>query len=132
MGLPIEGLHEEAGPGVLEAAIQASDALRAADNAALFKTFVKVLAQKRQKIATFMAKWSAEWPGLSGHIHVSLSDTEGRAVFCDRQQGDGLSAAMRQFLGGQQALMPELLCLVALRSRRRLGKDRSPIFARCP
>ena len=113
MGLPIEGLHEEAGPGVLEAAIQASDGLRAADNAALFKTFVKVLVQKRGKVATFMAKWSPEWPGLSGHVHVSLTDAEGRAVFRDRQQVDGLSTAMRRFLGGQQALMPELLSLVA-------------------
>jgi glutamine synthetase len=113
MGLPIEGLHEEAGPGVLEAALQASDGLRAADNAALFKTFVKVLAQKREKTATFMAKWSSEWPGLSGHIHVSLTDTEGNSVFCDRQQADGMSTTMRRFLGGQQALMPELLSLVA-------------------
>ena len=113
MGLPLEGLHEEAGPGVLEAAIQAGDALRAADDAALFKTFVKVLAQKRQKIATFMARWSEKWPGQSGHIHVSLTDGEGRAVFHDDGAEAGMSGVQRQFLAGQQILMPELLCLVA-------------------
>ena len=37
-GVPIEGLHTETGPGVFEAAIQAADALEAADRGVLFKT----------------------------------------------------------------------------------------------
>src|SRR5262249_38743017 len=41
MRFPLEGLHTETGPGVLEAAIQYADALEGADRAALFKTFVK-------------------------------------------------------------------------------------------
>ena len=39
--VPIEGLHTETGPGVYEAALTVSDPLRAADDAALFKTTVK-------------------------------------------------------------------------------------------
>ena len=70
---PIEGLHTETGPGVLEAAIQYDEALEAADRAALFKTFTKVLAQRHGLMATFMAKWSKDWPGQSGHLHVSLA-----------------------------------------------------------
>ena len=46
MDFGIEGLHEETGPGVIEAAIGYDGALAAADKAALFKTFVKVLAQR--------------------------------------------------------------------------------------
>ena len=42
MDFPIEGLHEETGPGVIEAAIGVDGALAAADKAALFKTFAKV------------------------------------------------------------------------------------------
>ncbi len=38
MRIPIEGLHTETGPGVLEAAIGYSTALEAADRGALFKT----------------------------------------------------------------------------------------------
>jgi glutamine synthetase len=38
MRFPIEGLHTETGPGVLEAALAYCDALEAADRAALFKT----------------------------------------------------------------------------------------------
>ena len=52
---------------------------RAADKAALFKLFTKVLAQKRDWLATFMAKWSKDWPGCGGHMHMSLWKEIGRA-----------------------------------------------------
>jgi len=122
MRMPIEGLHTETGPGVLEAALRYSDALEAADRAALFKTFAKIFSQKRGLMATFMAKWSRDWPGQSGHLHISLKDEEGRAVFHDPEQPHGVSAAMRHFLGGQLTLMPELLAMVAstVNSYRRL------------
>ena len=113
MDFPLEGLHTETGPGVLEAAICHADALAAADRAALFKTYTKVLAQRQDWMATFMAKWSPEWPGQSGHIHISLSDQEGAPVFFDADNEDGMSEVMRHFIGGQQALMPELLCMIA-------------------
>jgi len=113
MDFALEGLHEETGPGVLEAAIAADGALSAADKAALFKTFAKVLAQRQNRMATFMAKWSADWPGQSGHIHISLRDRAGKPVFHDAAAGDGMSPTMRQFLGGQQRLMPDLLAMVA-------------------
>jgi glutamine synthetase len=98
---------------VLEAAIQYADALEGADRAALFKTFVKVLAERRGWMATFMAKWSRDWPGQSGHLHVSLKDADGRPIFHDADKPDRMSDAMRWFIGGQQALLPELLAMVA-------------------
>jgi len=114
MRFPIEGLHTETGPGVMEAAIQYTEALEAADRAALFKTFTKVLAQRNGLMATFMAKWSKDWPGQSGHLHVSLTRTKGgTAVFHDPKQPHSMSKEMRWFVGGQQALMPELLAMVA-------------------
>jgi glutamine synthetase len=114
MDMAIEGLHTETGPGVLEAAIGVDEALRAADKAVLFKTFVKVVAQRRGLMATFMAKWSRDWPGQSGHIHLSLKDKAGgKPVFHDASAERGMSQAMRHFIGGQQKLMPELLAMVA-------------------
>ena len=113
MGIPIEGLHTETGPGVLEAAIQVSDALEAADRAALFKTFTKVFFQRHDLMATFMAKWSKDYPGQSGHIHLSLTDRKGKPVFHDAKAADTMSDTMRWFVGGQQALMPELLAMTA-------------------
>ena len=113
MDMPIEGLHTETGPGVLEAALGVDDALRAADKAALFKTFTKVLAQRNGWMATFMAKWSPDWPGQSGHIHVSLGHDERGAVFFDENKPDNISDEMRWFIGGPQGLMPELLSMIA-------------------
>ncbi len=113
MDMPLEGLHTETGPGVLEAAITVDEALAAADKAALFKTFTKALAQRNGLMATFMAKWSHLQPGQSGHIHVSFKDKEGGSVFYDGSEKQAISKKMRQFIAGQQALMPELLAMVA-------------------
>jgi glutamine synthetase len=113
MRMPIEGLHTETGPGVIEAALHYAEALEAADRAALFKTFVKVLAQRRGLMATFMAKWSEKLPGQSGHLHVSLARKDGSSAFHDPAATDGMSQEMRWFVGGQLALMPELLAMVA-------------------
>ena len=122
MDFGLEGLHEETGPGVLEAAITYDQALNSADKAALFKTFSKIALQKQNKMATFMAKWSADYPGQSGHIHLSIRDPAGKAVFHDPSQPHSMSQTMRWFIGGQQRLMPELLAMVAptINSYRRL------------
>jgi len=111
MDCAIEGLHTETGPGVLEAAIRVDDALRAADKAALFKTFCKALFQRRGLMATFMAKWSSAYPGQSGHIHVSLH-RGGQSAFHDPATADGLSTTMRHFIAGQVRYMPEVLPMV--------------------
>ncbi len=114
MRFPIEGLHTETGAGVLEAALAYDAAMESADKAALFKTFTKILAQRRGWMATFMAKYSNNWPGQSGHIHVSLRDKKtGKPVFFDKKKEYGMSDTMRWFVGGQQALMPEFLSMVA-------------------
>jgi glutamine synthetase len=114
MDFPLEGLHTETGPGVLEAAIAVDSADNAGDKAALFKTFIKVLAQRNDMMATFMAKWSAEYPGQSGHIHLSLRhrDSSGSA-FYDSEQPNGMSTIQRQFVAGQQRLMPQFLSMIA-------------------
>lgn len=114
MDFPLEGLHTETGPGVLEAAITVDDAANAADKAALFKTFTKVWAQRNDMMATFMARWSSDYPGQSGHIHLSLFDADsGSSAFYDQTNAQGMSAIQRQFIAGQQRLMPELLAMFA-------------------
>jgi glutamine synthetase len=113
MRFPIEGLHTETGPGVLEAPLIYCEALEAADRAALFKTFAKVLAQRNGLMATFMAKWSSSVAGQSGHLHISLHKTNGDPVFHDPSKPHDMSDTMRWFVGGQQALMPELLAMIA-------------------
>ncbi|HID01753.1 MAG TPA: glutamine synthetase [Desulfobacterales bacterium] len=118
MDFPMEGLHTETGPGVLETAIAVDSALNAADKGALFKTFMKVLAQQNGLMATFMAKWSNEYPGQSGHIHISLRHKEDStngsgSAFYDNSQKNNISDIQRHFVAGQQRLMPQILCMIA-------------------
>jgi len=113
MDIPIEGLHEETGAGFMEAAITASDAVQTADRATLFKNMVKTIAQKNDLLATFMAKWTLEEQGQSGHIHMSLNDQNGDNVFYDSNDKNGISQKMRHFIGGQQQLLPQFLALIA-------------------
>ena len=114
--IPIEGLHTETGPGVYEVAIRYDEALRMADKAALFKSAMKQLAARRGLSVTFMAKWNADLPGSSGHLHQSLWATDPasaskRPVFHDPKGPHRLSAIARHYLAGQLALMPELTAL---------------------
>lgn len=122
MDFPIEGLHEETGPGVLEAAIAVDGGLASADKASLFKTFTKIEMQRQGKMATFMAKCSEEYPGQSGHIHISLRDPSGKGVFYDESKKDHCSDTMMHFLGGVQSQLPQVLAMVAptINSYRRL------------
>lgn len=122
MDMGLEGLHEETGPGVLEAAIGYTSALESADRASMFKTFSKIALQRKEKIATFMARWSSEYAGQSGHIHVSLKDKDGKPLFYDAKKPDNISDTMRHFVAGQQQMMPQLLSMIAptINSYRRL------------
>ncbi|MDC0073135.1 glutamine synthetase [Gammaproteobacteria bacterium] len=111
MDMHLEGLHTETGPGVIEAAITVDDALLSADKAILFKTFMKVLAQRNNLMANFMAKWSENYPGQSGHIHASLQHLNGESAFTG-SQGE-TTETMTYFLGGLQRYMREFSCLIA-------------------
>ncbi|MCB1099478.1 MAG: glutamine synthetase, partial [Verrucomicrobiae bacterium] len=125
MGFPLEGLHCETGPGVWEAALTYNDALAMADSAALFKTFTKVFFQKRDLLATFMAKWSMDYPGQSGHVHQSVTDREtGKNLFYDGTQPHQMSDLMQHYIAGQQQFLKPFLamCAPTINSYTRLVK----------
>ncbi len=112
--VPLEGLHTETGPGVYEAAIIHDEVLRAADKAALLKTAVKEIAYRHGILATFMAKWNAELPGCSGHLHQSLwSADRGQNLFFEAGDPDKMSPLMRQFVAGQLHSLPHILPMFA-------------------
>ncbi|MBT3428512.1 MAG: glutamine synthetase [Gammaproteobacteria bacterium] len=113
-GVPLEGVHCETGPGVWEAAIGVDESLAAADKAARFKILTKAFFQKRGMMATFMAKWSMDYPGQSGHLHQSLFHNEtGQSVFYDANQKGGMSESMKQYVAGVQTHMKSLLAITA-------------------
>lgn len=105
-GIPIEGLHTETGPGVYEAAILFSEALEAADRAILFKTGAKEVGSRFGIMPSFMAKWSTQYPGCSGHIHQSMSDGK-KNLFYDAKGRNGMSRMFESYLAGQVAGLME-------------------------
>jgi glutamine synthetase len=112
LGMPLEGLHCETGPGVWEGALEYDEAIAAADKAVMFKTFSKVFFQKREIMATFMARWSLDYPGQSGHIHVSPKCLKtGKNLFYDEKGKHHMSPLMEQFVGGMVKYMKEFLPL---------------------
>ncbi|HSS27266.1 MAG TPA: glutamine synthetase family protein [Usitatibacter sp.] len=100
-GVPIEGLHTETGPGVYEAAILFSDALEAADRAILFKTGAKEIGARYGIMPSFMAKWSSQYPGCSGHLHQSLSDGKKNLFHDPKGRHGGMSKLFESYLAGQ-------------------------------
>ncbi len=112
--VPIEGLHTETGPGVLEAAIQYAGVIEAADRATLFKTGVKEIAYKHGVMATFMAKISESLPGCGGHVHQSLWDKTGKKnLFFDAKDKHHMSEVMKSYVAGQLYCLPHLLPMYA-------------------
>lgn len=112
--IPLEGLHTETGPGVYEAAIVYAEALEAADKAILFKTAVKEIAYKHGIVASFMAKWRADLPGCSGHVHQSLWDKNSETnLFFESRAPTKMSEIMRQYIAGQLYCLPHILPMFA-------------------
>jgi glutamine synthetase len=112
--VPLEGLHTETGPGVLEAAIVYSDIVEAADRAVLFKSSVKEIAYKHGIMATFMAKISENLPGCGGHVHQSLWDkSQKKNVFHSDKDPQGMSDVMKNYVAGQLYCLPQILPMFA-------------------
>jgi glutamine synthetase len=105
-GMVVEGSKGEAWPGQHELNFKYADALRAADDHAIFKTGIKAIAQQHGMSVSFMAKPDHTWVGSSCHIHSSLW-RGGEAAFA------GESDVFKQYLAGQIALAADLAVFVA-------------------
>src|SRR3989440_2343085 len=99
--------------GVYEAAVPCDQMLGGADKAAPFKTAVKEICARHAVMPTFMAKWSKELPGCSGHLHQSLWTLDGHPLFLDARAYKGMSKLMQHYVAGQVALMPAMTALIA-------------------
>ncbi len=105
-GLPVGTLMSEYAPGQYEITLQhRADALRAVDEAILFKRLLRGVAAQHGLIASFMAKPFTQRAGSGAHLHVSLADGAGRNVFAaDAPEGTPL---LRQAIGGLLATAAE-------------------------
>ncbi|AVO39460.1 glutamine synthetase family protein [Pukyongiella litopenaei] len=104
MGIPAQAAISESGLGQFEINLLHGPAIRAADDAWLFKGLVRGLARKHGFATTFMAKPYPDDAGNGMHVHFSVLDAEGRNVFDDG--GDAGSAALHAAVAGCLAAMP--------------------------
>jgi glutamine synthetase len=111
-GLPAETLMSEYAPGQFEITLHhRRDALRAVDEAILFKRLIKGVAAKHGVTATFMAKPFAEHTGSGLHLHLSLEDVAGRNLFADAAPAG--SPLLRHAVAGMQTTMADSVAIFA-------------------
>jgi glutamine synthetase len=100
MGLDLESVNSEYDDGQFELTLRYDAALRAADDAFLFKVMAREVAAKRGYMLSFMGKPITERGGSGIHINLSLADMEGNNAFFDSSDPDGLSDLARQCIAG--------------------------------
>ncbi|WP_068110155.1 glutamine synthetase family protein [Tropicimonas marinistellae] len=84
MDIPADTAISESGIGQFEINLMhQEDALRAADDAWLFKMLLKGLARRHGFAASFMAKPYPDYAGSGLHMHFSVLDKNGSNIFDD-------------------------------------------------
>jgi glutamine synthetase len=116
-GVPVEFSKGEWGPGQHEINLRYAPALEMADRHVVYKLAAKEIAARQGASLTFMAKFHEELAGSSLHIHTSLADDEGQAVFPGVEPLPGTHAhssdTFRFFVGGLLAHVRELSLFLA-------------------
>jgi glutamine synthetase len=111
-GIEVEGYNREHGEGMYEMNLRYAGALEAADRGMLFKSGAKEVLAQAGAVPTFMAKYSEQVDGCSGHIHQSLWRGNVNA-FWDAAAPHHMSPALTSYIAGALQTMPELLALYA-------------------
>ena len=111
-GVPLEGAISEYAPGQFELTLKhGPDALRAADEALMYKRLAKGVAARHGYEATFMAKPFSGRSGSGLHLHVSVNDTAGKNIFA-AEEAEG-APVLRHAIGGMKALLGESMAIFA-------------------
>jgi glutamine synthetase len=108
----LETLVSESGPGQFEVTLKyATDALRVADSATLFKRTIKHVARKHGLTATFMAKPYGQWAGSGMHVHMSVLNADGKNIFTGTETR--AAPVLYNALGGIIHAMPDTMLTLA-------------------
>ena len=111
-GLPAETLMSEYSPGQFEITLHhRDDALRAVDEAVMFKRLLRGVAARHGLVACFMAKPFAARAGSGLHVHMSVNDAQGRNHFASEDPAG--TAALRHAIGGMKDTMAESMAVFA-------------------
>jgi glutamine synthetase len=128
-GLPAETLMSEYAAGQFEITLRhREDALRAVDEAVMFKRVLRGVAASHGLIACFMAKPFSGRAGNGLHVHVSINNPRGDNLFASEAPVG--SMALRHAVGGMKATMAEAMAVFAPNAnsyRRFVSESYAPI-----
>ena len=109
MGVLVDQLGKEYGPGQYEATTHYDEPLKAVDNYLTFKEVVWSLAREAGFVASFMPKPYEHLPGCGLHIHLSLWDKAGqRDLSIGETPDQALSPLGGHFVAGLLSHAPAL------------------------
>jgi glutamine synthetase len=112
IGVPLEGAISEFAPSQIELTLQHKpDAMRACDDAVLYKRAAKGVALRHGCEATFMAKPWADRAGSGFHVHLSFNDASGSNL-CASEHPEG-SQLLKRAIGGMKTLLGEGMAILA-------------------
>jgi glutamine synthetase len=111
-GLPVRTLMSEYAAGQFEITLEhRPDALRAVDEAILFKRAVRGVAARHGRIACFMAKPFAGGAGSGMHLHASLASADGANAFASEDPAG--SPLLRHAIGGLRQSLADGMAILA-------------------
>lgn len=127
LGFELQQIDHEDACGQYEINYRFDDALAAADRYMLFKMTAHAVATRHGAVFSCMPKPLAHAPGSGLHFHLSITDSQGRAIFSDAAGELGLSAAGHQFAAGllHHADALSALCAPTVNSYKRLATSES-------
>ncbi|ESQ81733.1 glutamine synthetase family protein [Asticcacaulis benevestitus] len=110
--IPLEGAISEFSPGQVELTLKhRADALRAADDAVLYKRLAKGVALSFGIEATFMAKPWADRAGSGFHVHISVADGAGNNL-CASEAPEG-APLLHHMIGGMKDHLADCMAMLA-------------------
>ena len=121
-GFPLESINAEYDESQFELTLEYDDALKAADEAFLFRVLAREVALAHGLDLTFLGKPFVGVAGSGVHVNFSLVDGHGQNAFNDPSADDGLSGLAKGCLAGlvdhHQGLTA--LCAPTVNAYRRL------------
>jgi glutamine synthetase len=98
--LPMESINSEYDIPQFELTLHYDDALKAVDDAFLFKVLAREIAHRHGLLLTFLGKPLGDRGGSGLHVNLSLADDNGHNILNDETADDGLSKVAHQAIAG--------------------------------
>lgn len=125
-GFPVEGWGSEFDTAQFEVNLRYDDAMKAADDAFLFRVLTREVAARHGLLATFIGRPFDDRGGSGLHLNISFrSEKDGSNALNDPKAPDGLSTLARRCVAGMLAHHEGLaaICAPTVNAYKRLQPD---------